>query len=201
MFKLMLVTDRRRSALPLTEVVRLALEGGVDAVQLRERDLEAAELLKLAGQIRELTRKAGAHFIVNHRTDLALAVEADGVHLGFRSVSVREAREVSGGRLKVGVSCHDGVQVRLAGEAGADYALLGPVFPTPSKEGLVPAVGVEGFKRCVARATLPLLGIGGITPENAAQVLAAGGCGVAVISAVMAAPDPCAAARALRAGA
>lgn len=200
MFKLMLVTDRRRSELPLTEVVRMALDGGVDAIQMRERDLETSELFKLAGELRELTRKAGAKLIVNHRPDLAMAVEADGVHLGFRSVTVREAREATGGKLLVGVSCHDGVQVRLAGESGADYALLGPVFPTPSKEGLVPAIGVDGFKRCIARATVPILAIGGITDANFRDALKAGACGVAVISAIMAAADPQAAAKTLREG-
>lgn len=200
MFKLMLVTDRRRNAMPLTDVVRMALDGGVDAIQLRERDQETADLFKLAAEVRELTRKAGAKLIVNHRPDVAMAVEADGVHLGFRSVTVREAREATAGKLLVGVSCHDGVQVRIAGESGADYALLGPVFHTPSKEGLVPAIGVDGFKRCIARATLPVMAIGGITDANFRQALAAGASGVAVISAIMAAEDPKAAAQALREG-
>jgi len=199
MFKLMVVTDRKRCKMPLTEMLRLAIEGGVDAVQLREKDLEAGELTKLAEELRKITAAAGAKLIINHRTDIALAVGADGVHLGWRSVDVRDARALAGDKLTIGLSCHDGAQLRQAQEAGADYAILGPLFPTPSKEGLVPPLHAAGFKRVVSNATIPVLAIGGITPANVRDALIAGASGVAVISAIVEAADPKAAAKALRA--
>jgi thiamine-phosphate pyrophosphorylase len=197
MFKLMLVTDRKRSKRPLTETVRLAIEGGVDAVQLRERDMPINELHALALELRKITRDAGAKLIINQRSDIALAVEADGVHLGWRSMSVRDVRKL-GGKLLAGVSCHNQPQVRSAEEIGADYALLGPVFHTPSKEGLVEPLGLEGLANLVTVARLPVVAIGGITPENVKSVLRSGVTGVAVISAIISADDPAQAARALR---
>lgn len=199
MFKLMLVTDRKRSKRPLVETVRLAVAGGVDAVQLRERDLPPPELYKLAVELRAVTREAGAKLIINQRADIALSAEADGVHLGWRSLSVKDVRAMSQGRLLAGVSCHDGPQLRSAEDAGADYALLGPIFRTPSKEGLVEPVGLEELRELVKSTSLPIVAIGGITAENVADVLACGVSGIAAISALLDADDPTAAARELRA--
>ena len=190
MFRLMVVTDRRRSRQPIVETVRLALEGGADAVQLRERDLEGAELFRLAEEMRRVTRDAGAALIINHRTDVALAVEADGVHLGWRSLPPNEIRKLAEKRLKIGVSCHDAAQLRSAEAAGADYVLLGPVFFTASKAGRVEPIGVEAMKTLVSGTGLPVIAIGGITPENAWAVREAGVAGVAAISAIIAAADP-----------
>jgi thiamine-phosphate pyrophosphorylase len=198
MFKLMLVTDRGRTAGPLTEAVRLALEGGADAVQLRERGLSDHELHELAEQTRMITAYARAKLIINQRPDVALAVGADGVHLGWRSLNARDVRKLIGKGCLIGVSCHDALQLRSAEEAGADYALLGPVFRTPSKVGLVEAIGPDRLKEMAAAAKIPIIAIGGITADNAAQVLQAGVAGVAVISAILAAADPRAAAQALR---
>jgi thiamine-phosphate pyrophosphorylase len=177
----------------------LALEGGADAVQLRERDLSGKELHALALELREITRAAGAALIVNHRVDIALAVEADAVHLGWKSLLPHEARDLAGRRLKIGVSCHDIAQLRRAEMMGASYVLLGPIFPTLSKEGLVQPVGLEDLARWTRAARVPVVGIGGINTSNFRQVLEAGACGVAAISAFMSAGDPTAAARALRA--
>ena len=197
MFRLMLVTDRNRSRLPLPESVRLAIEGGVDAVQLRERDLEGDELFSLAEELRRITSDAGVALIVNHRADVALAVGADGVHLGWRSVGVEEVRRIEGNTLRVGVSCHSAEDVRGAGNAGADYAILGPVFFTPSKEGLVEPLGLDALSEIAAGAKLPLIAIGGITPQNIHAVRKAGVSGVAVISAILDSDDPRAVAQAL----
>ena len=200
MFRLMVVTDRQRSTRPITETVRLALEGGADAVQLRERDMEAGEFHQLAEALRQVTREAGARLIVNHRLDVALSVEADGVHIGWRSLGVRDARKLGGDRFIIGVSCHNMVQIRSAEEAGADYVMLGPVFATPSKEGLVDPLGLDALRQAVAAVKVAIVAIGGITPENVSSVLDTGVAGIAAISAIIAAEDPRAAAQALRKG-
>jgi len=198
MFKLMLVTDRRRSKRPLAETVRMALAGGVDAVQLRERDLSARELYDLALKLRAVTREAGAALIVNQRLDVALAAGADGVHLGWRSLNPAAVRKLAGEKFLIGLSCHDGPQLHSAEESRANYALLGPVFHTPSKEGLVYPIGLGPLKDMVSAAKIPILAIGGVTPENAAQVMETGVAGLAVISALIDPEDPAAAARAFR---
>jgi thiamine-phosphate pyrophosphorylase len=199
MFKLMFVTDRRRSTRPLEETVRMALAGGVDAVQLRERDLSARELHELALKLRAITQEAGAALIVNQRLDVALAAEADGVHLGWRSLSATDVRKLAGENFLIGLSCHDGPQVGSAEMVGANYALLGPVFHTPSKEGLVRPIGLAPLKALVSETKIPVIAIGGITPENAGQVMETGVAGLAAISALTDPKDPGAAARAFRA--
>ena len=156
MFRLMLVTDRATCVVPITEAVQCAVEGGADAVQLRERDLEGGQLFDLATELRRITRDADAALIISHRVDVALAVDADGVHLGWRSLPVREVRKLAGGRLRIGVSCHNASQLRSARDAGADYASLGPVFLTPSKAGLLDALGPEKTGSLVADAGLPV---------------------------------------------
>ena len=199
MFKLMLVTDRRRSTRPLTETAQMALAGGVDAVQLRERDMSARELYALALKLRAITREAGAALIVNQRLDVALAVGADGVHLGWRSLSPTDVRKLAGEKFLIGISCHDRPQIHAAEEARASYALLGPVFHTSSKEGLVHTIGLGPLKNLVSVARIPVLAIGGITPENAAQVMETGVAGLAAVSALIDPEDPAAVARAFRA--
>jgi thiamine-phosphate pyrophosphorylase len=177
----------------------MALAGGVDAVQLRERDLSDRELYNLALKLRAITREAGAALMVNQRLDVALAAGADGVHLGWRSLTAADARKLAGEKFLIGLSCHDGPQLRSAEAFRADYALLGPVFHTPSKEGLVGPIGLAPLKALVAEAKIPLLAIGGITPENAAQVMKTGVAGLAALSALIDPEDPSAVARAFRA--
>jgi thiamine-phosphate pyrophosphorylase len=177
-------------------------------VQLREGDLPTQELHHLALELRKITRDAGAKLIINQRADVALAVEADGVHLGWRSLSIKDVRELcpfgpeasgsrDGKKLLVGISCHDAMQLHSAEEARADYALLGPVFPTPSKEGRVAPIGLETFRTLASGAKIPIIAIGGITAQNAGQARQAGAAGVAAISAIVAAQDPRVAARSL----
>lgn len=170
------------------------LAGGCRVVQLREKHLPPVELYPLARELGRRCREAGCLFIVNDRVDLALAVNADGVHVGQDDLPAREARKLLRPGMLLGVSTHDEDQARRARADGADYVAVGSMFPTGSKPGFR-LVGPELLKRVRAEITVPLVAIGGITVDNVAEVIRAGADAVAVISAVCAAPDPAAAAR------
>ena len=193
---LCLVTDRtllRDRAFP--GVVREAVAGGVGAVQLRERDLPGGELLELGRAIKEAIG-SNALLIVNERADVALACRADGVHLGEAAMPVPEVRSFLGGAMLIGRSVHS-VEGAVRAEAeGADYLIVGTVFETASKAGRRPA-GVALLREVAKAVTVPFLGIGGISAENAPEVMAAGAAGAAVVSAVLGSPDPEGAARAI----
>ena len=193
---LCLVTDR--ALCPdgtLAERVAEAVEGGVQMVQLREKDLPGGELLRLARDLKYLMGRK-AIFIVNERVDVALACGAHGVHLGEMALPVKEARRMVGDGMLVGRSVHSlqgGLQAR---RDGADYLIVGTVFETASKPGKRP----EGpaLLRQVARAVeLPVLAIGGVKASNLPRVMEAGARGAAVVSAILAASDPRAAAQEL----
>jgi thiamine-phosphate pyrophosphorylase len=193
-----LVTDRRLAP-DLAAAARRALEGlppGAAALQLREKDLGGAELLRLARALLTACRESGQLLLVNDRVDVALAAGADGVHLPSAGVPPAEARRLVGPGLLVGVSCHSAAEVARAREGGADYATFGPVFDTPSKRAFGPPPGLAGLAEA-ARLGLPLVGLGGVDPGNAAAVRAAGAAGVAAVRAWLASPDPSAAVRAL----
>jgi len=195
---LYLVTDAAQTAgRDLVEVVAAAVQGGVRAVQLREKGLDTRDLCALAERLLPPLRSAGGLLLVNDRVDVALAVGADGVHLTRRSLPPAEARGLLGPDRLIGVSCHSAEEVAEAAAGGADFALLGPVYQTPSKLRYGPPVGLDCLRLARSRCPGPLLAIGGIKPEGVAAVLAAGADGVAVISAVLAAADPARAARAL----
>lgn len=193
---LCLVTDRNRCrGRSLEETVAAAVEGGVTAVQLREPDLPARELYELALRLRPVL--AGrALFFVNDRLDVALAAGADGVQLGGRSLPVPQARRIAGPGLLLGRSVHSFAEAAAAQADGADFIILGTIFPTASHPGVAGA-GVELIRQVRATVVLPILAIGGIDPDNAAQVMEAGADGVAVISAILAAEDPRSAAAAM----
>jgi thiamine-phosphate pyrophosphorylase len=194
---LALVTDRHLAPRrPLEVVVAAALDGGVNLVQLREKDLSARELWGLATRLRELT-EGRALFVVNDRLDVALAVGADGVHLAGHSLPASAARSAAGPARLIGVSVHDRGEAELAALGGADYLLVGTLYPTGSKPGH-PGAGPEMLRVIREAVDAPLLGIGGITAGTARDVLAAGARGVAVVSAIMTAEDPAAAAAELR---
>jgi thiamine-phosphate pyrophosphorylase len=185
------VTDRHASAdRDLLTVVRAALDAGLPAVQLRDRDLSGRQLLALAEALRAATTRTGALLFVNDRVDVALAAGADGTHLGGGSVPVAVARGLMGPAALIGVSTH------APGEApaGADFAFFGPVWETPSKSG---AQGEARLAEAARAAAIPVLAIGGVTPARVAAARAVGAAGVAVIRAILAAPDPAAATRAL----
>ncbi|HEX9125659.1 MAG TPA: thiamine phosphate synthase [Methylomirabilota bacterium] len=181
-----------RNLAPLLEAV---LEGGCRVVQLREKTMPLGDLYPVARALRKRCREAGCLFIVNDRVDLALAVEADGVHVGQDDLPAREARRLLSPGMILGVSTHDENQARLARDDGADYVAVGSMFPTGSKAGFR-LVGPDLVRRVRPEIRVPLVAIGGITTDNVAEVIRAGADAVAVISAVCAAPDPAAAARA-----
>ena len=193
---LCIVTDRKLcGADALEERVAAAVSGGVDMVQVREKDLPAGELLKLARRLRAIT-KGKAMLVINDRLDVALAVEADGLHLPEDSIAVRDARDVAPPRLLVSKAVHDSAGAAQAAD-GADFLVLGTIFPSQSKPG--GRTGGLDLLRGVTSATrVPVLAIGGIDSSNAAAVMEAGAQGVAVISAILASPEPERAARMLK---
>jgi len=196
-FELCAITDREAAkGLSHGEMAELALEGGASIIQLRDKAASPRELLPQALEVAEVCRRFQAAFIVNDRLDLALAAGADGVHLGQEDLPPGAARRLLQGRL-LGVSTHSLEQAIAAEGEGADYIGVGPVFPTATKETGYRPLGLEGLRMIRECVKIPILAIGGITEANAAEVIAAGADGVAVISAVMGAPDIRAAARRL----
>jgi thiamine-phosphate pyrophosphorylase len=191
--RLIIVTDRHATGgSPLVDVIKRALAGLGNqarhvAVQLREKDLSGRHLWDLAIQLRAVTRAAGVALYVNDRVDVALAVEADGVHLGRASLRPSEVKRIAPA-LRIGVSTHTPEEAEAAAAAGADFALFGPVFETPSKHGILAARGLSGLKTA-CRPSLPVLALGGIEPHNTPACLQAGAHGVACIRAVLSAPD------------
>ncbi|MDT8420620.1 MAG: thiamine phosphate synthase [Desulfuromonadales bacterium] len=187
-----LITDRHQVAQgrSLTETVEEALTAGVRMIQLREKDLSAAELWPLCQQLRQLTRLFKAKLIINDRIDLALACDADGVHLGTHSLPAAEARQLLGPDRLIGVSTHSADEIRFADTMGADFCTFGPVFSTPSKIGFGPPQGLTKLQRACLQSDMPIFALGGIKPSQAREVLAHGAYGIAVISAIIAADDP-----------
>lgn len=197
-FKLYLITDRKmfsetqNSGLrtpDLFTAVEEALKGGVKAMQLREKDLSIRELLDMAYKFRELTNRYGAKLFVNDRVDVAVAVDADGVHLGNTSMPAHAAKKAAGGRLLVGVSTHTIEEALFAEKDGADFITFGPVYPTPSKLKYGEPVGTDILKQACSVSTIPVFGIGGIKTENIKTVFGSGASGVAVISAIFGSED------------
>jgi thiamine-phosphate pyrophosphorylase len=178
----------------LEEILAAVIDGGARMVQLREKAWPSGRLLPLAKRLRERTRAAGVTFIVNDRVDLALAVGADGVHVGQEDLPATIARALVGPDMLVGVSTHSVGQARVAQEDGADYVAVGSMYPTATKPDFE-LVGPDLVRNVRPHVRVPLVGIGGVTPDNAGDVIRAGADGVAVISAVCAADDPAAATR------
>lgn len=192
-FGVYLVTDAGLSGDRSTpEIVEAAVAGGVDVVQLREKGTTARERYELGTDLRALTRDAGVPLIVNDRIDLAAAVDADGVHLGDDDLPVSVARERLGPDAIVGRSVSTPSAAREAEAAGADYLGVGAVYGTDSKDTSPEqsSVGLDRIRAVREATDLPFVGIGGVTPENAAAVVEAGADGVAVISAITGADDP-----------
>ena len=196
-FTLYLITDRHQvpAGRTLLATVEAALQGGVRAVQLREKDLPAAELLPLAEELRALTRRFAARLLLNDRIDVALAVAADGVHLGGHSLPAAVARHLLGPQRLIGVSTHHPAEIATAAAAGADFVTFGPVFATPSKSAYGPPQGLEALRLACQNSPLPVFALGGIKPCHLAVLQKAGAAGAAVISSLMAASDPLATAR------
>ena len=195
----MVLTDASRGRSHV-ELARLAIEGGADAIQLREKDAACREIHAIALEIRRLTREAGAAFIVDDRLEVALASDADGVHLGQEDLLAALARKILGPGKLLGVSAGSAEEALIAERDGADYIGFGPVFEArSSKPDAGAPLGLERLAIARARCTPPIVGIGGIDARNAASVIEAGASGVAVISAIAAADDIPRATRVLRA--
>ncbi|MBF8266584.1 MAG: thiamine-phosphate diphosphorylase [Dehalococcoidia bacterium] len=186
---LCLVTDRKLcSSDSLEERVAAAVSGGVDMVQLREKDMPGGELLALALRLRSITQ-GKALLIINDRLDVALAAGADGLHLPQDSLSVRQARRVVPSRFLLGKSVHNPDSASLAAAEGADYLVLGTIFPTSSHPG-APTGGLSLISAVTRLVDTPVLVIGGVDSHNIASVIGAGAQGIAVVSAILGAPDP-----------
>ena len=184
----MLVTDRHATGgRDLLAVVQAALAAGLPAVQLRDKDLTGRALWRLAEQLRLATTATGAQFFVNDRVDIAVAVEADGVHLGEHSLPIAAARALLAPAQRIGVSTHAPAAPHAV---GADYAFFGPVHATPSKDAFGPPQGWEALHAAVTATSIPVLAIGGLTPDDVVAVRRTGAHGLAVIRAVLAADDP-----------
>ncbi|MBI4255204.1 MAG: thiamine phosphate synthase [Candidatus Rokubacteria bacterium] len=189
--RLCLVTDRTLTrGRELASVVGDCLAAGLPAVQVREKDLGAADLAFLCRRIRGLTRDTQALLIVNDRVDVALAVGADAVQRTSTSLTVEDIRRIVGERLRIGASVHSLPEALEAELQGADWLVFGPVYDTPSKRVYGPPQGLDRLARVTGAVRLPVLAIGGITPARVREVRRAGARGVAVVSAILGADSP-----------
>jgi thiamine-phosphate pyrophosphorylase len=189
-FSLYLITDRAAASRPPADVVEECLAAGLRAVQLREKDLEARDLLALADTLREATQRHGARLIVNDRADVALAASADGVQRTHSSLPVSALRGFTPPGFLVGASVHSEAEARDAAAQGADFIVFGPVYDTASKRRYGPPQGLAALEAVTHAVDRPVLAVGGLTPERVPEVLAAGAAGVAVIGAIYAAARP-----------
>ena len=196
--RLVVLTDRDLAA-PRTieEVVESALLGGASAIQLRDKEATSRELLEVGQRLRILTKRYGALLFVNDRFDVALAAEADGVHVGPDDIPVAEIRANVPGEFLIGYSSDDVTQAQRAVAAGADYIGCGAVYGTTTKAGAGAAIGLAPLDAMANAVDVPVVAIGGITPERVGEVAATRAAGVAVAGGVMAAADPAVAVRRL----
>ena len=198
-YSLYLVTDRALAhGRPMAAVVREAVAGRVTCVQLREKNCGTREFMEEACAVHAATRALGVPLIVNDRVDVALAIGADGVHLGQQDMPIADARRLGPPGWIIGVSAESINDAMRAERDGADYVGVSPVFATPTKTDHAEPLGLEGLHAIRAATKLPLVAIGGIHAGNARDVIRAGADGLAVVSAIVAAADPRAAAEELR---
>lgn len=171
------------------EVVEAAVAGGATAIQFRDKQLTTRRFFEIGQALRQLCRAAGVTFIVNDRLDVALALEADGVHLGPDDLPPANARRLVPNGFLLGVSVDNVREAQAAVAEGANYLGAGPVFPTHTKLDTGPVMGVNGLAAIVTAVSVPVVGIGSIGPANLATVIATGAAGVAVISAAVSATN------------
>jgi thiamine-phosphate pyrophosphorylase len=190
-FDLYLVTDRLHTAgRDLLWVLEQALEGGVKAIQLREKDLSGKELFILAEKTRRLCQRYQAALLINDRLDVALATDAAGVQLGKTSLPLSDARALLGNSRFIGASVHSLDEAQSAERGGADFLVFGPVYFTPSKAAFGAPQGVSALQKIVEIARLPVYAIGGIKPDNITELRSACVERVALISAIIEASQP-----------
>jgi thiamine-phosphate pyrophosphorylase len=194
--RLYFVCDARPSG-DLEALLRAALTGGADIVQLREKELGRAEIERAAGTFRRVADTYSALFILNDDPELAHSCRADGVHVGQDDVSAEQARELLGPKAIIGLSTHSKEQIAASADRPVDYISVGPIWETPTKEGR-PAVGLDLISHAAEHAPHPFFAIGGIDPGNAEQVVKAGAERLCAVRAIRDAADPEAAAAALR---
>lgn len=173
-----------------TELTRLAIAGGADTIQFRQKQGSTGEMIEEARNMKRLCEEAGVTFIVNDRLDVAVAAEADGVHLGQEDFPIPMGREILGKDRIIGGSAATLEEARKCLSDGADYVGFGPVYPTSSKDDAGPVSGIEILKQVVEAISVPIIAIGGISAENTSEVLSAGAHGIAVISAVCCRENP-----------
>ena len=179
------------------EVLGSLIEGGARIVQLREKDLSERDFFRLAERFRERTAKAGMLLVINDRVDVAIAVEADGVHLGREDLPLAKARKIAP-NLLIGASSHNLEEALQAQDEGADYVNIGPIFPTQTKAGVQRFLGPQAIAEIAPRLSIPFTVMGGIKEANIEQVLRMGARKVAVVTAITQAPDIAQAVRSLR---
>ena len=187
-----LITDRKLAAseTDFLDKIEQALAAGIRMVQLREKDLPPAELFQLGQTLRTLTHRFGASLLINDRLDLALALNADGVHLPENAIPTAVARRLLGANKLVGVSTHRMEQIKKHAEAGADFVTFSPIYATASKAAYGAPQGLVALEKACQEGSLPVYALGGITFERATECRDAGAFGVAVVSAILASSNP-----------
>jgi thiamine-phosphate pyrophosphorylase len=186
-WKLCLVADVETAAGKyIISSIKEAIEGGVSLVQLRAKKLETHEFFELSLKVRETTKKKNIPLIINDRVDITLSCNADGVHLGQDDLPVSYARKILGKKKLIGVSVNTEKEAEEAEKRGADYLGVGPIYFTQTKKDIKPPLGVEGLREIRKRVRIPILAIGGISVENAREIVEAGADGIAVVSAILA---------------
>jgi thiamine-phosphate pyrophosphorylase len=188
--RLLVVTDRHQTKRrPLVPILKQVLAAGTAAIQLRERDLSAKELVTLTREVQAVAASARSQILINDRIDVALALEGVGAHLRSNSLPVSVARQLLGLQRLLGVSVHAVDEALQAESQGADYIVLGPIYQTPSKQMFGPPLGIHTLEKACRLVRIPIIGIGGVTASRAREMRHAGAFGVAVITAILGADD------------